>query len=98
MTILMYVITVLLLLLSIKPVRRAIYSLQKAFNSVMDHWRRRHVRREKGIKSVYVNIFCKDAWILLSEIAEIRARVMTGFYYGVGFCLAVWWLFPWLYQ
>ncbi len=98
MNIMMYVITVLLLLLCIEPVRESIYSFKKGLNGVMDHWRRMHARREKGMKSVYASIFFKDAWHLRSKINGIRISIMTGFCYGVGFCLAVWWLFPWLYQ
>lgn len=90
MTILMYVMSAMLVLLFWEDIREFLYELK----TLSSRLRRRKIDNEyaKSIGS------CSSLDMTLSTLKKKLASVGTGFLYGIGFCLAVWWLFPWLYQ
>jgi len=90
MTILMYVMSAMLVLLFWEYIREFLYELK-----TLPRLLKRRKAYNEYAKSIGSRSFLD---VSLSRLRKKLASVGTGFLYGIGFCLAVWWLFPWLYQ
>ncbi|MGY3571943.1 hypothetical protein [Vibrio paucivorans] len=90
MNIMMYVITVLVVILCWKSIQKVISAVNHFLMGSIQDWRHKEDR--------LYNLFIGAKIDLESFREEVSQRIMKGFCYGIGFCLGVWWLFPWLYR
>lgn len=100
MNIMMYVVITLVVLLALKPTKKMVLSSKRKFKELYNFRKKKNDYEEKGWDwdDAYESILERNTRSLKEGIERISSLVFTGFCYGIGFCIAVWWLFPWLYK